>query len=214
MKDNLFQRRLGKVTLALCFSFTLLHFSVYANPLQEFNDKASFLTALSSPVTIDFSSLTGGTVLTGNEFSAQGLTITHLDGQQLNIISSPPIDSWAVSNFGSLPNALSSSAAISSQPGGYASHCCGGLFFSDTYSENISFDFSLGASAAGIFLGNNDDPDDNGGVGVKFLDQQGNELLNNFFTGSNPRNIFIGIITVLSLIFFKVFYLSLFQVLA
>src|SRR5437762_560140 len=65
--------------------------------VSVYNDKSAFLAALSSPVVVNFDNLSGGTLLTGDEFSSQGLTITHLDGKQINVVSSPPI----TSNFSS-----------------------------------------------------------------------------------------------------------------
>ena len=121
--------------------------------VTTYTSKAAFQAALSGETLIDFESTVGGSVLTGNEFAAQGVTITQPSGGPLNILSSPSIDpGYPPLVFGSGVKALSSSYRNAAGDG-YTAACCG-VMFNNAQADDFRIAFGAGgASAAGLWYG-------------------------------------------------------------
>ena len=153
----------------------------------EFSDKTTFESALSSPRNVDFDGLPASSVMVGNEFQSLGVTISNLQDGELNVFSSPPVESSGNLVWGSLPNGISSSYASTSRPG-YVGMCCG-VYFNDSNSDDIRFTFAAGAWAAGIHVGEND----GAGVTVRFLDQNNSVIHSKYFPPFSPGFGYYGI---------------------
>jgi hypothetical protein len=161
-----------------------------AGSFTEYTDKASFVAALTSPTIIDFDSLPASGTIAGNEFAAQGVTITQLDHNPINVVSAPPIPtSYSNVVFGSGTNVLSSTYSDHDQPG-YSLACCS-VYFNDAFSDNIRFTFATGATAAGLYVGENDVND----VTIRFLDRDGVLITERTFLKSTPYNVYYGIVS-------------------
>jgi hypothetical protein len=175
-----------------CCLFVAMSYALPAGAqVTVFTDKGSFAAALSSPTIIDFDSLPTSGLLAGTEFQTVGLSISHLQGQMINVISAPPIGGGGFETlFSSLPNGISSSYASTARPG-YSAACCG-VFFSNAHADEIRFTFVSGASAAGIHIGENDF----NGLSIRFLDFDGNVIHVLNVSPFNPHSGFLGITSV------------------
>lgn len=125
---------------------TGLNIDTSVNETTEYFTYASFTTAKASlggfnKVTFDNLAAGNGRV-TGSEYSAQGLLISHRDGKPLNIV--PQVLYALPQNFNSLPNGLSSGfgANGSSYPG-----------FAEN-SDNINLTLTTPSQMVGLWLGN------------------------------------------------------------
>lgn len=148
--------------------------STDAGIITEFTDEATFQASTSFLADIDFDGFTGGDILVGNEFLAQGVSIVHRDSQPLQILDS----TFGFTQFHNLN--------INSAPSGLSS---GG----DT--ENIDFTFSSSSLAAGLWVGNIADADgsnnptfgdDSNGSLVQFIGVSGNVLAEEFLRTDTP----------------------------
>ncbi len=153
----------------------------------EFTDKPSFLAALPSPTAVGFDSLPANGTLAGNEFAGSGLTITQLDGNEINVVSMPSPSPSCVGYVNTPSNAISSSYATVAKPGYISGNC--GLYFNNANSDNIRFAFTSPANAAGIYFAENDVA----GVRVQFRDTSGNVMYSRFFSPNSPWSGFFGI---------------------
>jgi hypothetical protein len=177
------------LVLFVCGSLSLPASARSGVGIIEFNDRAAFQAAIDGETYIDFESLTPSSALAGTEFLAQGVTITQLDGQNLNVVSAPPLsDDYRVAVFGSGTNVISSSYSDHEQPGYAPAPCCN-VWFRNQNSDNIRFTFPDGASAAGFFFGENDVD----GIAIRVLDTEGMELLYKVFDSNAPYKGFFGV---------------------
>jgi hypothetical protein len=184
------QVRLLHIASCLLLSLTAEP-NLYAGVISEFTSQSSFQSSTAGTTNIAFDTFQGGDILSGSEYSAQGLSIQHRDGQQLQILNSTfGFTQYHNLNINSSPNGLSS--------GGNT--------------ENIDFTFTNGASAAGLWVGNIGDLDgsnnpnyfdDTNGTWVQFIGVSGSVLAQKFLRtdtsgiiiGASPPNnrIFYGI---------------------
>ena len=107
----------------------------------EFFYRDNLLDSAGNITVITFDDLpTGNGVLSGNEFSSQGLTIIQRDSLPINVLTGDDIDSGFPNNVNSAPNALSSTFFL----GGY----------NNANSDN--FDCLIGNTSffAGLWIGN------------------------------------------------------------
>ena len=155
----------------------------------EFFNHPNFLSAAGDLTLIDFDNLTPGfNALSGNEFSAEGLTIVQRDNFPMNVTffgDGSFLDLWPAS-LNSSPNGLSSSAIPA-----------GG--FNDSATDNFDFTFSHTVNSAGLWIGNTGP----GITEVQFLDAMDNIIASEVIdvshvgtVGSCPNcRIFYGITT-------------------
>jgi len=183
-------RPLKTLTLALWFlTFMFAFDNRSAAQVVESFDKVAFLSALPSPTTIDFDSLPPNGTVAGTEFTSSGLVITHLDGKEINVISSPPIPlaGECAVYISSGTNAISSSYATTAKPGYTPGNCS--LWFNNGNSDNIRFSFTTSVSAAGIYFAENDVA----GLTVQFFSPSGDLIYSRYFPPFSPHSSFFGI---------------------
>lgn len=163
MKTSLRLRFLGIAIVRASLTALLICSHAKAG-LIVFTDETLFNAAAGGTTLIDFDSFTTGDVLSGNEFSMQGLSISSIDGHDLNIVTFDPSAPHVVNpdSFGSVPNALTSSIFYSA----------GTPTFDDGRSDSMLFEFSGHVSAAGLYVGQNDV----NGTELRILDRAGSEL--------------------------------------
>lgn len=136
--------------------------------VTEFFDRGAFAATAGALTVVDFDSQASDAVLTGNEYAAQGVTISTTGGP-INIVQN-----LATGCYG---NNYVTEANLNSSPNGISTSIAAGSASPDIVDE---FDFVLNppASAAGLFIGNLG----NGSSTflptlVTFFDEFGNEIV-------------------------------------
>ena len=179
------------VSLALAFCAVLATPTIYPTPaaaaVTNYTDKATFLAALTTPVEINFDALASGYTVNGSEYVAQGLTITNLAGDPIKVMSWP-ISGGCKVHAGSLPNSLSSTYTNAGPPANYV---CDDLYFDDSKADSVRFTFAGGASAAGLWIGDNEV----NGTQIRFLAADDSELSVITLAQNAPLNGFYGIVS-------------------
>ncbi|MBI4888590.1 MAG: hypothetical protein HY824_15950 [Acidobacteria bacterium] len=131
------------------FILTVLGSSVPANAqVTEFFDRSAFVGGAGAVTVVDFDSEGAGTVLTGNEFAAAGLTIDtsgSVGGGPINIVQNLSSGCYGANfvteaNLNSAPNGISTSITATGA--------------SPDPADNFDFILTPARSAAGLFLGN------------------------------------------------------------
>ena len=161
------------------FVTTLAVASIIGQPVKaatlEFFDHDNFLNSAGSITVIGFDDLpTGNGVLSGNEFSSQGLAIIQRDSLPINVLTGEDIDLGFPSNVNSAPNVISSSFVL------------GG--FNNANSDNFDFLLANPSFSAGLWIGNigsggNDTTE------VQFLDSFGEVIASEIISSANRKNL-------------------------
>ncbi len=172
----------------------VLNYATAAAPTAPTTSYAAWQAAAPPALTtVDFEAFATGTLLTGNEYAALGLTLIQRDGDPMRIASPGDGSFTSTANVRSPTHVVSSSAIPGSSSG-----------YDGSRSENYDFIFANPIMAAGLWVGNLN-PGFNT-VAVEFLDAAGgviatqplNTLDSNLIrgTGQYDNRLFVGINSV------------------